>query len=118
MVAHAEHECCLGGLLKGGMSMNLTPGKHVLLLDRVVWLVVGCGVLAWLLLCWLWCLVRRPLGLLERIMAGMGTTDMFGALLGFEATSLLTGTALWWVVVVGAWCFGVCPVSAARWSLV
>ena len=57
-------------------------------------------------------------GLLERIMTGMGTTDMFGALLGFEATSLLTVTALVWVVVVGAWCFGVCPVSAARWSLV
>ena len=28
-------------------------------------------------------------GLLERIMTGMGTTDMFGALLGFEATSML-----------------------------
>ena len=57
-------------------------------------------------------------GLLERIMAGVVMTFMFGALLGFEATSLLTVTALVWVVVVGAWCFGVCPVSAARWSLV
>jgi hypothetical protein len=57
-------------------------------------------------------------GLLERIMAGVVMMYMFGALLGFEATSLLTGIVLLWVVVVGAWCFGVCPVSAARWSLV
>ena len=45
LVAHAGHECCLGGLLKGGMSMNLTPGNHVLLVGRVVWLAGGvCGV--------------------------------------------------------------------------
>ena len=53
-------------------------------------------------------------GLLERIMTGMGTTYMFGALLGFEATSLLTGIVLcgWLWLGLGVSVFVLCLLHA------
>lgn len=112
-------ECGAGGLLEGGMSMNSTLGNGFS--RAIVWLFSGVRVLAWFVLCGVCGLVRSAgplvgLVVLEGRMGHGMRMSMFGALLGFEATSLLAAWSLcgvWWL---GAWCFGVCPVSAGMVS--
>ena len=101
-------ECGAGGLLEGGMSMNSTPGNGFS--RAIVWLFSGVRVLAWFVLCGVCGLVRSAgplvgLVVLEGRMGHVMRMSMFGALLGFEATSLLAGWSLCGVRWVGCLVF-------------
>ena len=98
MVAHAGHECCLGGFAQGWNIDELNTWETCFIDDCVVWLLVGCGgvgmVVAVLVVLFSTqvCGAFGSAGLLEGDMIGGVMVVMFGALLGFEATSLLTGS--------------------------
>jgi len=88
--------------------MNSTPGNGFS--GAIVWLCSGVRVLAWFVLCGVCGLVRsagpflRGLVVLEGRMGRVMRMSMFGALLGFEATSLL---AVLLLVGWGGWVLGV-----------
>ena len=85
MVAHAGHECCPGGLLMGGISMDSIP-ENVL---------ADAGAGYWLWPCGAWASASTHCRGFSSCGAGMRCVGVvwfvwFGMLLGFEATSLLS----------------------------
>ena len=86
MVAHAGHECCPGGLLMGGISMDSIP-ENVL---------ADAGAGYWLWPRGAWASASTHCRGFSSCGAGMRCVGVvwfvwFGMLLGFEATSLLPG---------------------------
>ena len=128
MVAHAGHECCPGGLLMGGISMDSVLESVHALPAPCVGVGGVCGVLAVAAWCWASASTRNRDGF--RLVLGVWESGAWWCVVGGLACCWVLrqqaslpgewslrvlplgrgrGGACW---LRGSWCFGVCPVFA------